>query len=78
MASVREVLNKIRWSGDFDEVRIWFVHRGAPDDVKVIDGSSVSDVGRSFLQVGESMIPHHRIFRIIYRDRVVFEREPCK
>lgn len=76
MGSVREVLNKIRWAGDMDAVEIWFVHRGAPDDMKMVEGCEVSEVGRSFLLVGEAMIPHHRVFRIIYQGKVVFERKP--
>ena len=76
MSSVREVLNKFRWTDDMDGVEIWFVHRGAPDDMKMVHGCNVSAVGRSFLQVGEAMIPHHRVFRIVYRGKVVFERKP--
>ena len=76
MSSVRDVLNKIRWTGDMESVEIWFVHRGAPDNMKLVSGSEVSEVGRSFLRAGESMIPHHRVFRIVYQGRVVFERKP--
>jgi uncharacterized protein (UPF0248 family) len=76
MGSVREVLNKIRWTGDMDTVEIWYVHRGAPEDMKMVHGCDVSEVGRSFLKVGESMIPHHRVFRIVDGGKVVFERKP--
>ena len=75
MVSVRSVLNKIKWSGDLSCVEMWYVHRGARDDKGVIQGCDVSEVGRSFLMVGESMIPHHRIFRIVYRGEVVFDRK---
>ncbi|MBU0496625.1 MAG: DUF504 domain-containing protein [Candidatus Thermoplasmatota archaeon] len=76
MVSVREVLNKILWSGDFSSVEIWYVHRGAPNNVRVIKGTMIDDVGRSFIQIGDSMIPHHRVFRILYDNRVVFDRPP--
>ena len=76
MSSVREVLNKIRWTGDMAAVESWYVHRGAPEDMKRVCGCDVSEVGRSFLQVGESRIPHHRVFRFVYQGTVVFERKP--
>jgi uncharacterized protein (UPF0248 family) len=78
MVSVREILNKIRWSGDLGAVEVWYVHRGAPDNVKVIDGGSISDIDRSFLRINGSLIPHHRVFRIVYYGEVFFEREPRK
>ncbi len=76
MSSVREVLNKIRWTEDMEGVEIWFVHRGAPNDMKMVQGCGVSAVGRTFLQVGAAMIPHHRVFRIVYQGEVIFERKP--
>lgn len=76
MSSVREVLNKIRWTEDMEGVEIWFVHRGAPNDMKMVQGCDVSAVGRTFLQVGAAMIPHHRVFRIVYQGEVIFERKP--
>jgi uncharacterized protein (UPF0248 family) len=78
MVSIRDVLNKIKWSGDLDKVEVWYVHRGAPDDRMVVNGGSISDVGRSFLKVGNSLIPHHRVFRIIYHGKVVFDRRVRK
>ena len=75
MVSVREVLNKIRWTGDMQAVLIWYVHRGAPDDMKVVDGKHLSEVGRSFLLVDGSVIPHHRVFRIMYHGEIVFDRK---
>ena len=77
MVSVREVLNRIKWSGDLAAVEVWFVHRGAPNDIKMITGGNICRVGVSFLEVDGAMIPHHRIFRIVYQGRVVFER-PAK
>ncbi len=76
MVSVREILNKIRWAGDFSSVEIWYVHRGAPNNVRIIKGTMIDDIGRSFIQVGNSMIPHHRVFRMLYHDKPVFERPP--
>ena len=78
MASVRAVLNRIKWSGDLSAVEVWFVHRGAPNDVKMINGIDIGKVGASFLELEGSMIPHHRIFRIVYQGVVVFDRPPKK
>jgi uncharacterized protein (UPF0248 family) len=72
----RKVLNKLRWSKDTDlkKAEIWYVHRGAPNDTKIISGSEITDLGSSFFGTEEATIPYHRIFKIIYQDEVIFER----
>ena len=73
MFNPRVVLNKLKWCEDFifDDVEIWYVHRGAPDDTKIISGCDVTDLQRSFMGAVSAMIPYHRVFKIVY-----FERNP--
>lgn len=65
MAYPREVLNGILWGrGGLSNVIVTYVHRGAPDDVAMINGKDILELGRSFFRVGESHIPYHRIIKI--------------
>jgi uncharacterized protein (UPF0248 family) len=69
----REVLNEIKWRHQaLDDAMVTYVHRGAPGDVLTISGKEITELGRSFFSTGETMIPYHRIVRIVFRQRVVF------
>ena len=73
---IRDLLNEIRWRDkfDFENVEVWFVHRGFPDDTKIIYGKDISSIGISFLETTSGMIPFHRIFKIIYNGETIFKR----
>ncbi len=72
----RDVLNELKWKQDLDleNAEIWYVHRGAPDDTKIISGKDVLNLEKSFMQTTSAMIPYHRIFKIIYEGKVIFKR----
>ncbi len=76
MSNPRDVLNELKWKGDFDleKAEIWYVHRGAPDDTKIISGKDIVTLEKSFMQTTTAMIPYHRIFKIIYNGKVIFKR----
>lgn len=70
----RQVLNEIRWRYDLKRCRVYYVHRGAPQDTKIIEGKLINKIDRGFLILeGSIHIPYHRIFRIDYDNKVVFE-----
>jgi len=73
----RDVLNKLKWTEglDLNKAEVWYVHRGAPNDTKIISGSEISKLGRGFFYTKEATIPYHRIFKIVYEDKVIFESE---
>lgn len=71
---IRDILNKIKWTEDLCLVEIWYLHRGAPHDQKIISGDAITSIGKSFLYTQDSVIPYHRILKIVYRDEVVFDR----
>lgn len=73
----KDILNELRWSPDKDleSARIVYEHRGAPNDERTISGAEIIDLDQSFFKTEESMIPYHRILRIIYRDEVIFNLE---
>jgi len=70
MVFPRQIINEFKWRCDRDlkKLRIFYVHRGAPGDTGVISGEDIVDIGRSFLNTGNSMIPYHRIRIIEYLD----------
>ena len=67
---IRKVLNKLKWdSQDLDECEIYFLHRGAPDDLKVYPGHKVKEIASSYLlfldeEEEEVVIPFHRLRKI--------------
>lgn len=76
MPNPRDVLNELKWKQDFDlgEAEIWYIHRGAPDDTKIISGKDIVALEKSFMRTTEAMIPYHRIFKIVYGQKIIFER----
>ena len=77
MTSPRKILNELKWSEEYslELAEIWYVHRGAPNDTKIISGKDIVDLERSFMDTGTAMIPYHRIFKIIYDKKVIFQRK---
>ena len=76
MCNARDALNELKWKYDNDlkNVKVYYVHRGAPGDQKVIDGEDIVDLGRSFIELKGGEIPYHRAFKIKMDGKVVFSR----
>jgi len=76
MTNPRDILNELKWKQDCDLsiTEIWYVHRGAPNDTKIITGSDIIKLEKSFIKTTTAMIPYHRIIKIIYNENVIFER----
>jgi uncharacterized protein (UPF0248 family) len=72
----RDILNELKWreGKDLAGAEVWYLHRGAPDDTMVLPGSDIVNLGRSFIETDEASIPYHRVLRIVYDGRVLFER----
>jgi uncharacterized protein (UPF0248 family) len=75
--TAREVLNELKWREDreFTLVKVYIVHRGVPDDTRILQGSEILTLDQLFFQTAETPIPYHRIFKITYEDEVVFTRD---
>ena len=73
----RDILNEIKWKGlDIGHCTIYYIHRGAPGDTKVIPGSSLRTIGRSFFETtGGTSIPYHRILRIDHNGIRVYKKK---
>jgi uncharacterized protein (UPF0248 family) len=76
MPNPRDILNELKWKQGFDlgKAEIWYIHRGAPNDTKIMLGKDIVALEKSFMQTTEAMIPYHRIFKIVYNEKVIFER----
>ena len=74
--NAKNILNELKWRKDRDLARavVHYVHRGAPGDEKAIPGADIRELGNSFFSTSEATIPYHRIFRIEYDLKVIFER----
>lgn len=76
MTNPRIILNELKWKKEYDikNAEIWYLHRGAPDDTKIISGEEVVDIGRSFMKTHRASIPYHRVLKIIYNGKNMFLR----
>jgi len=74
MPSLRYLLNEIKWTKDLQKIEIWYLHRGAPHDTKVITGAEIVSLGRSFLETTSATIPYHRIIKVLYEGETLFDR----
>jgi len=77
MKNPRDILNQLKWKKDCDlrSAEIWYVHRGAPNNTKIISGDDIVNLEKSFMQTKTSLIPYHRIFKIVYKDDIIFKRK---
>ena len=43
MTNPRDILNKIKWKEDpnLDDVQLFYIHRGAPDNTRIISGNDI-------------------------------------
>ena len=73
----RMILNELKWRDGFtlNKAEVWYLHRGAPHDTKIITGVDILNIEKSFMKTTTAMIPYHRILKIIYNGEILFERK---
>lgn len=81
VATPKDILNELRWRHDaLDEAEVWFLHRGAPNDTRIVPGTKIRDLHHSFMELegpeGGTMIPYHRVQRILRDGRPIWIRRP--
>ena len=80
MSTIRDVLNKIKWCspGGLSDCEIEILHRGAPNDRKVIKGNNIKDIAPRAIvcqeEGDEVVIPYHRVRVIRKGPEVVWEK----
>lgn len=76
MPTARDVLNELKWGkGTLEKAEVWYTHRGAPNDTRIISGSEIVNIGRSFFETTEATIPFHRIKKILIDGKEAFSRD---
>jgi uncharacterized protein (UPF0248 family) len=73
---IKDLLNQIKWTkkNDFNKIIIFYLHRGALNNTKIIYGKDIKLIGKSFIETINSSIPYHRILKIEYDDKIIFNR----
>lgn len=87
MKTVRSVLNGLKWRPDcdFGLVEVEYIHRGVPGDVRSVKGADILDLEPWMMVIrrdaerggpvpGHAAIPYHRILRVLYDGKPVFNR----
>jgi uncharacterized protein len=73
----RHIINMILWHPEMEinEIKITYIHRGAPGDLKKINGNSLKRVERGFLILSdETQIPYHRIVKIEINNKILWKK----
>lgn len=73
--NTKDILNKIKWTSDLTKAEIWYIHRGAINDTKIINGKDILALEKSFMKLEKASIPYHRIFKIFYDGKLIWERK---
>ena len=75
---VFDTLNRLNWTGRLHAAKVVILHRGAPEDRKVILGSSITQVKKSHFYYKDggkgSFIPLHRVLEIIVDGETAWKR----
>ncbi len=75
----RLLLNEIKWRFNLAKCRVYYIHRGAPGNIKAVEGSAIRTIDRAFLilegEPHEVYIPYHRIVRIEFDNHILFDRQ---
>jgi uncharacterized protein (UPF0248 family) len=63
---------------DFEKVGVDYINRGAPEDRSTVSGKRIQRLEAGGMEiestVGTTYIPYHRILRILYEGRTLWER----
>ena len=73
----RHIINMILWHPEMEinEIRITYIHRGAPGNLKKINGNSLKRVERGFLILSDgTQIPYHRIVKIEINNKILWKK----
>jgi len=62
----------------FADVTVCYIDRGAPGNESCVSGETILTLDSQYMEIGSgpelSPIPYHRITRILYQGRVLWER----
>ncbi len=81
MVTIRDILNKLKWTNQLDNYVLIYVSRGSPNNEEVLELSRITVISRDgFMFVSrdgkETYIPYHRVVEIRRKDgTVIFHRD---
>jgi uncharacterized protein (UPF0248 family) len=62
----------------FAKVKVWYADRGAPGDLSSVIGAEIARLDSQYIEVNRegrtTEIPYHRIRKILYAGKVVWEQ----
>jgi uncharacterized protein len=73
----RTILNMILWHPDMQikDTKITYIHRGASENLKTINGNSIERLEGGFLILKEgTQIPFHRIVKITNNNKILWKK----
>ena len=78
---VYRTLGRLKWVGGLEDCEIVILHRGAPEDRKIISGKDVTEIKKSYFYYKdgknhgtETRIPMHRILEVKLKGKIVWKR----
>ncbi len=77
---VYRTLGRLKWVGGLEDCEIVILHRGAPEDRKIIPGKDVTEIKKSYFYYRnisgdrETRIPMHRVLEIRLKGKVIWKR----
>lgn len=74
---IRRILLEYKWrrDKDFSRIVIHYIHRGVEGGLGEIRGEEIVDLDDAFIYLREAQIPLHRVVKITYEGKIVFERK---
>jgi uncharacterized protein (UPF0248 family) len=74
----KDILNRLKWKEgeSLSDATVFYVSRGSPDDSASVSGSEIRSIEPfGFGLESGSFIPYHRVYRIDYRGKTIFDRQ---
>lgn len=73
----RNIINMILWHPEMEinDTKITYIHRGAPGNLKTINGNSIDGMEGGFVLLKEgTLIPFHRIVKIEINNKILWQK----
>lgn len=78
MSTAFDILNKIKWTSNLKKCEIVILHRGAPNNRKIISGEKITEIKKDrfwYMEKEEICIPMHRILEIKFDGKIIWQKE---
>ncbi|MCD6590396.1 MAG: DUF504 domain-containing protein [Candidatus Aenigmarchaeota archaeon] len=76
---VFQTLNRLKWTGRLNNAEITFIHRGAENNLKTVEGDKILEVKKTHFTYKsngkEIYIPNHRVIEIRLKGVVIWKRK---